>query len=103
VISIVLTLALLWFATPANASLLATQTWAWDSVANATGYRVYWGATGKAWCVSNRVEFSSSVCINGECQGEIPIPAYSPVFVMVTAFNQYGEGPTDHGPVAECP
>ena len=84
------------------ASYLAAQTWAWDPTANATSYRVYWGASGMAWCSVNMVEYPASVCDAVDCQGEIPDPGYS-MFVIVVAVNGAGEGPSEHGNVVTCP
>lgn len=86
------------------ASWLATQTWAWSPVAGATSYRLYWGASGQSWCGTHYIEFSASVCDATECQGDVPMPSFSPAFFVVTAVNAAGEGPTEHGPVvAVCP
>lgn len=93
--------ALLLIATPSKASLKLTQTWEWHESPGATSYRVYWSASGKAWCSNNGLEFPASVCVNGLCQGDISLPSYS-VFIMVTALNSAGESPTDHGPMTVC-
>ena len=85
------------------ASYLAAQIWAWSPVATATSYRVYWGASGTAWCAANMVEFPATVCDAVDCQGEIPEPQFSPAFILVTAVNQYGESATEHGAVVVCP
>jgi len=83
------------------ASLLLTQTWEWHESPGATSYRVYWSASGKAWCYSNGLEFPASVCVAGTCQGDISLPSYS-VFIAVTALNSNGESATEHGAVIAC-
>lgn len=83
------------------ASLLSTQTWAWDSVEGATSYRIYWSRYPNRWCPTNRVEYPASVCDGGECRGEIPIYPWTLTFINVTAVNENGESPEDHGP-REC-
>jgi hypothetical protein len=85
------------------ASWLATQTWAWSPVVGATSYRVYWGASMVAWCATHRVEYPASVCSSTECQGDIPMPDFTPAYIIVTAVNAAGEGVTGHGSVVVCP
>jgi hypothetical protein len=85
------------------ASWLSTQTWAWSPVPNATAYRVYWSHTANEWCTSSRLEFPASVCVSGECQGDVPQPAWDLAFFVVTAVNANGESPTDHGEIRVCP
>jgi len=83
------------------ASLLISQTWQWQESQGATSYLVYWSATGTVWCSNHRLEFPSSVCVAGSCQGDISLPSYS-VFLAVTALNSAGESPTEHGPITAC-
>ena len=89
------------------ASYLASQTWSWvpNAEPDVVAYRVYWGASGTAWCAANRVEFPASVCTATECQGEIPEPPWSPAFITVVAVDSAGleSAPPDHGQVVTCP
>jgi len=88
------------------ASYLSTQTWSWtpNPEPDVVAYRVYWGASGTAWCAANRVEFPASVCTATECQGEIPEPPWSPAFITVTAVRSNGiESAPDHGAIVVCP
>ena len=93
------------------ASWLSTQHWEWDKTPDTTAYRIYWGGSGQEWCNVNRVELPAATscgavgqCTNEEsCCGDIPQPPFSPAFVIVTAVNAAGEGPTEHGPVVTCP
>jgi hypothetical protein len=92
------------------ASWLLTQHWQWEKSATATSYRIYWGASGTAWCAANRVEIPATNCgiaagcdDDTKCCGDIPMPDFTPAHIVVTAVNNFGEGPTDHGPVVVCP
>jgi hypothetical protein len=86
------------------ASWLVTQTWQWSPVPTATSYRIYWQAdTPMLWCSQNYVEFPASVCTATDCQGEIPQPTASVVYVNVTAVNANGESAWDHGAKGVCP
>jgi hypothetical protein len=85
-------------------SWLLTHRWTWDAVPTATAYRIYWGASGIAWCAANRVEVqAATACANGTCQGEIPMPDFTPAYIIVTAVNSAGESVTEHGNVTVCP
>ena len=81
--------------------------WCWDDVGPvADGYRFYWGYTGAVWLSVNRVEVDSYfACTDGECcvdfdEASVPDDL---VFFVVTAFNEFGESPTEHGPIAVLP
>jgi hypothetical protein len=92
------------------ASYLASQTWTWLKVADpdVALYRIYWGASGIAWCSQNRVEIPATQCDatvcgqDGICCGDIPEPPYK--FIIVTAVDSSGnESGTDHGGIVSCP
>jgi len=83
------------------ASLLISQVWEWHESPGATAYRIYWSASGKAWCSNHVLEYPASVCVNGLCQGDISLPSYS-VFLAVTSLNSAGESSTEHGAITEC-
>jgi len=93
------------------ASWLLTQQWAWlkSSEPDVVAYRIYWGASGTAWCAANRVEIPATQCdlaicgVDGMCCGDIPEPGYS-AFVTVAAVDSAGnESLPDHGNVVTCP
>jgi hypothetical protein len=87
------------------ASYLATQSWTWDKhpEPDVVLYRIYWGASGVAWCSQNRVEVPSSACGLTDCQGEVPDPGYS-FYLTVAAVDSAGnESLPDHGSVVTCP
>ncbi len=84
------------------ASLLSTQIWTWDVTPSATSYRIIWAEMGGPWCKQNSLSFATHICSAGTCQAEIDLPNKS-VFVLVTAINKYGEGPTGHGAIQICP
>lgn len=104
-----------WLMTPpAGASWLQTQTWHWSkrTEPDVASYRLYWGASGTAWCKANNVEFSAATSCglvnhcasDAECCGEIPMPTFSPAFIVVTAVDTSGnESITEHGSIVECP
>jgi hypothetical protein len=83
-------------------SWLLSHSWGWDVVPNATSYRIYWGASGIAWCSVNHVDVPATACANGRCQGEIPMPDFTPAYIVVTALNEYGESITEYGNVIAC-
>lgn len=85
------------------ATWLLTQTWAWTPVPDATHYRIYWGATGQAWCTTDYIEVAASVCTPIECQGDIPIPSFDLSYIIIVARNAAGLGPTEHGAITVCP
>ena len=89
------------------ASWLVSQVWTWDKAieADVVSYRLYWGASGTAWCSENVVEVPAATACNAtQCQGDIPMPDYTPAYIVVVAVDSGGlESPTEHGPVVVCP
>lgn len=88
------------------ASWLDTQEWSWakSPEPDVIAYRLYWGASGQAWCSANRVEVPATQCDDTRCWGEIPQPPFTPAFIVVTAVDSEGlESITEHGPIVDCP
>lgn len=103
IIAIVITvLATQCVASHAHATWRADSDWHWDSVANATGYRLRWSTQPDVWCRADHTDISTYACTLNDCHGEIAMPAGDLVFIVVTAYNAIGESPTEHGAIVDC-
>jgi len=88
--------------TQVHPSLLATQTWEWDAVPGAASYRIYWGASGRVWCSTSHADVPAK-CQANRCQGDVPLPRWTPMFINIAAINAAGEeSPPDHGDIINC-
>lgn len=88
------------------ASWLATQVWCWDPnpEPDIASYRMYWGASGIAWCAMNHGEVAVTVCTPTECCIDIPEPTGTLTFFMVVAVDTAGNvGESEHGEIVSCP
>lgn len=93
------------------ATWLLTQQWNWNAVDTATSYRIYWSDLATRWCTQNRLEFAAIYFCgvvagcddDNSCCADVEQPPYSPAYFIITAVNANGEGPTEHGPVVDCP
>ena len=87
-------------------SWLSTQEWSWNRSPepDVVSYRICAGATGMAWCESECVTIPATNCDAIECWGDVPEPAWSPAFFIVTALDLAGnESATEHGVIGVCP